>query len=869
MESHLPFAGLHQLLHPILDHTNALPTPQRDALYAAFGMSDLSDAPDGSRDASTPNIFLIALATLELLSSAAERAPLLVIAEDAQWLDGSTVDVLAFVARRLESDPIVLLLAIRDGGESALAATDLPQLPVERLDGAAAGALLDAQAAVLAPEVRERLLEEAAGNPLALLELPAALQAEQLGGNIPLPPWLPLTTRLERLFSGRVAQLPHATRALLLVAALDSGELAEALQAATLLEGAPKAITEEVLEPAAQASLAQLDDAQIRFRHPLVRSAICQAAGKAQLRAAHAALAIALADEPGRSVWHRSAAVMGSDEQVARELEAAATRAAHRGAPEVAVAALERAAALTRDPTARGMWLLDAVALADVQGRPELITRLLRQLETLDLRPEERTWLRWYQEVYTNEGIWSGLELVPAFIEVSQRAEHAGDLDRAIHALSIIAERCFWSNLDAATRQLLVETAERLPLSPEHPDLLYALGFIAPFERGAVVRERLPAAAATAAARGDLVALGDLGGVAGAVGDFEQASRLLATALAGLRAQGALGFAGATMCYQAWTAICLGTWPVAAASAEEAVQLTGELGLALWVGVVSLAQAAGAAVRGDSARAGALAAGVEREILALGAHPVLALVQIVRGLAALGQGRHAEAYDQLRRIFDPSELSYHPEVCFWAASDYLEAALHSEHLAETRPVVLEMERLAEATGTPLLRAQLAYARPLLADDQEAEAHYLASLAEPLAHWPFLHARLQLAYGGWLRRHRRMADARTPLRAALELFEALGATPWAERARQELRASGETSRPRTPEARDQLSPQELQIAQLAAEGLSYREIGQRLYLSHRTVGSHLYRLFPKLGITTRAELHAALAGGHPSAPSLGT
>jgi DNA-binding CsgD family transcriptional regulator len=177
------------------------------------------------------------------------------------------------------------------------------------------------------------------------------------------------------------------------------------------------------------------------------------------------------------------------------------------------------------------------------------------------------------------------------------------------------------------------------------------------------------------------------------------------------------------------------------------------------------------------------------------------------------------------------------------ATDYLEAAAHTDHLEEARALVVEMESLVAQTNSPLLQVNLAYARPLLAEDEEAEAFYLASLGEQLVNWPFLRARLQLAYGGWLRRHRRMTDSRAPLRAAVELFDALGVAPWAERARQELRASGETSRPRTPDARDQLSPQELQIAQLAAEGLSNREIGERLYLSHRTVGSHLYRLFP--------------------------
>jgi DNA-binding CsgD family transcriptional regulator len=844
-ETQLPFAGLHQLLRPLLSHANKLPGPQHEALDSAFGVSE----------AKAPNLFLIALATLELLSDAAEQVPLLVIVEDAQWLDVSTVDALAFVARRLEAEPIVLVIAIREGTESVLLRAGLPELRMEGLDGATAGALLDAHTPGLTPSVRERLLEEAAGNPLALLELPAALQAEQLGGTAPLPPWLPLTTRLERIFGERVSQLPAPTRALLLVAALDMGDLTEALAAASILQGDD--VSEEALEPAAAAGLAQVDDALIYFRHPLVRSAVCQAAGSARLRAAHAALATVLAEDPDRTVWHRAAAVAGNDESVARDLEAAAIRAKSRGAQAVAVAALERAAALTRDPVRCGDWLLRAVASAETLGRPDIVTRLLRQAETLDLGLRERTWLHWYQEVYTDAVAWSGVERARVFVELAEQAEQAGEVERALHTLELIAFRCFWDTPDPETRRLLLAAAERLPLPLERPALLRVLGYVAPVERGALVLERLSRAADVV--NGDHVAESELGALAGAVGDFEQCSRLLATALAGLRAQGAVGELAHALGFQAWTAICLGNWPLAASAADEAAQWAQETRQSLWSEGANLAQAAVAAARGEYARAETLATAAERGILTVGPYTMLSFVQIVRGLLALGQRRHVEAYEQLRRIFDPTDLAYHPQVRFWAATDYLDAAIHSDHVEEAHAVMAEMESLLEQTHSPLLQVNLAFARPLLAEDKDAEALYLASLGEPLANWPFLRARLQLGYGGWLRRHRRMADSRAPLRAAIEVFDALGVTPWAERARQELRASGETSRPRAPELRDQLSPQELQIAQMAAEGLSNREIGERLYLSHRTVGSHLYRMFPKLEITSRSELHAALAG----------
>jgi DNA-binding CsgD family transcriptional regulator len=554
--------------------------------------------------------------------------------------------------------------------------------------------------------------------------------------------------------------------------------------------------------------------------------------------------------------------VVGQDDELARDLAAMATRDDQRGASSVAVAAYERAAQLTRDPAQRGEWLLDAVDVADDLGRLDLMRRLLREVATLELRPQERAWLLWHQETLTDEGAWTGADRVRTFVALAERAEQAGDVERALRQLEAIALRCYWSNPDQETQQLVVAAAERLSLPPEHPVLLWVLAGVAPVERGAVVLEHL--ARAAEAVSGNPVAEQALGAVAAAVGDCERSSVLLATAIGGLRAHGALGALATALVSQAWTAICLGNWTVAASAADEAARLTEEARQSRWVVVATLAQATVAAARGDERRAETLAADAERMLLAAGASPLLSLVQLARGLSALGQGRHAEAYDHMQRIFDPADLAYHPHVRFWVATEYLDAAVHSDHLEAAHSLVAEMERLLEATCSPHLQVALSYARPILATDEHAEALYLASLGENLVNWPFLRARLQLAYGVWLRRHLRKAESRAPLRAALEVFEALGVTPWAERSRQELRASGESS-PRTPDARGLLSPQELQIAQLAAEGLSNREIGQRLYLSHRTVGAYLYRLFPKLGITTRSELHAALAGGRSPSP----
>jgi DNA-binding CsgD family transcriptional regulator len=277
-------------------------------------------------------------------------------------------------------------------------------------------------------------------------------------------------------------------------------------------------------------------------------------------------------------------------------------------------------------------------------------------------------------------------------------------------------------------------------------------------------------------------------------------------------------------------------------------------------------QAMLAALRGEPDRCEALAAEAERAALAVTARPVLATVRHARGLAALGDGRHAEAYEQLCRMYDHADPAHHLALRCYAVGDLAEAAVRGGHRDAVAGVVAEMETVARATPSPALHAGLRYARAVLAADTDAEALFQEALRADLMRWPFARARVQLAYGGWLRRQRRSAESRGHLRAARETFDALGTIPWSERARQELRASGETSRRRTPHARDQLTPQELQIAQMAAEDLTNREIGERLYLSHRTVSSHLHRIFPKLGITAHIRAAAAatrVSRSHPT------
>jgi ATP/maltotriose-dependent transcriptional regulator MalT len=308
---------------------------------------------------------------------------------------------------------------------------------------------------------------------------------------------------------------------------------------------------------------------------------------------------------------------------------------------------------------------------------------------------------------------------------------------------------------------------------------------------------------------------------------------------------------------QATTSINLGSAKSALSEAQEAARLARETSQPLWEAAAQLVEARADAMRGDETSAQELVTEAERTLLPIAANPMLALAAVARGVAACGSGRYSEGYEHLHRVFDPADIAYHPYIRPWIIGDLAEAAVHSGHQAEVRMVVDELETLGLETRSPILLVGLRYARPLLADDTEAEAHFVAGLSADLASWPFVRARLQLAFGTWLRRQRRVVESRAPLHAAREAFDALGLATWSERARNELRAAGVMSSPRERDATDNLTPQELQIARMAASGLSNREIGRQLYLSHRTVGAHLYRAFPKLGITSRGQLRDAL------------
>ena len=843
-ETGLGFAGLHQLLRPVLARLDHLPGPQRDALSAAFGTIDVP----------APDPFLIALAALNLLADAAEHLPLLLVIDEAHWLDPPTASVLAFIARRVEAEPVAVLFAVRDGAGSVVDNAGLPELCLGGLDDEAAGDLVDASAADLTPGLRRRVLQIAAGNPLALLELPAALRLDDARIDGLSPGTVPLTSRLERTFAGQLSGLPAQTRDLLLCAAADErASAAELLAAASLLCGTEVRL--DALAPAEGAGLASITDGSIIFRHPLVRSALYQSASAGRRRQVHAALTAVLTEDPDRRLWHVAASTAEPDEIIAREIELLSVRLARRGAIGVAVAAARRAAALSADSARRCSRLLRAADLAFEAGEPDLLQRLVREAGQLNPNGEQRARLTWLRNMFADT-VPGDQSQMRSLVDAAELAADTGNSDLALHLLFGAALRCWRSDLGEPARNRVAVAVERLPVPQTHPRRVVTLAMTGPIRWGPVVSERLAVIEASA---DDLTAdEAYLAGMAArAIGDHDAAARFLDSATTKLRAQGRLGALTQVLVMRGWVAIALGRWASAEMLVDESGRLAGEVGQSWWRTGSLIASAALRGLRGETEIAERLVAEAEKTAIPQGLNDLICMIAFARGVTWLGAGRPAVALEHLTRVFDRNDPAFHEAARLMSITYLADAASQSGQRHVAVPVLDELQALAQRTPSPTLHAGLMYARPVLAPDDAAERLYDVALGSDLRHHPFDHARLQLAYGAWLRRRRRVSESRGPLRAARQVFDALGCVPWAERARQELRASGEQSRPRIPGARDQLSPQELQIAQLAADGLTNREIGQKLYLSHRTVGSHLYRIFPKLDITSRAQLAARL------------
>ncbi|MEV5152182.1 AAA family ATPase [Streptomyces werraensis] len=830
-ECHFPFAAVHTMI----DLLGGLTPPPESGSGDQFH-------------------FQLALALLAALGDRSAQRPLLLLVDDAQWLDTPSWEALAFVWRRLSADPVVLILAMRDGveAESRMAGLEVAEMRVAPLSQETSAALLDDCAPNLATTLRARVLAEAAGNPLALTEL--ATVAARAGERGLLPATLPLTARLERTFGFALAELPAMTRTLLLVGALDEeGRLDEILRAGGIMTGATPTVAD--LEPAVAALLVDVDDLfQLRFRHPLIRSAIHQQAGLFQRQQAHAALAGAIAD-PDRAVRHHAAATVGTDEQVSADLDGLATRLHRRGASGEAARTWEHAARLSEDRSRRASLLLRALEvtleLADHDG----VQRLLRAIVADDLPAEDRVVLQWLADIEV--GVWSGATRLPGLLDAAERLRRAGRDERALAVIHRGAVRTYFAGLRSEQRDEIVALLERLDVPPLEPRLVTALGLVAPVKQGAVVVERLNALLTQPGLTG--AELAGLAAAATGVGALEAATRLAAEAAAQSRREGNLVSLTWALGHQTWAAVQRGDASLGRTAGAEGQVLAVETRQLNYVVPIMLTYAHAEALRGDEEAVRNLTERSEGALLTNGAHPLLCLVRIARGVAALAGGRYCEAHDELDAVFDPSKAGYHPYACFSVLAHLAEAGARSDRREQVAARIREVEQTDALSASPLLRANLLCAKALLATDPDAEQVLRTALDTDLTEWPFERARLQFAYGTLLRRGR-PSVARAELRAAAETFDALGARPWADRAYAELRASGATRR-RSTDGVDRLTPQELQVARLVAEGLTNRDIAARLFLSPRTISTHLYRIYPKVGVTSRTELASLMARGY--------
>jgi DNA-binding CsgD family transcriptional regulator len=788
--------------------------------------------------------FLVYLAVLNLISEAAAEQTVLVVADDAHWLDDASREALLFVARRVEGEHLAVVLAVRE--DSPVDTSDLPVLLVRGLDAQAARDVLAQAAGGPVPSlVAERLVARTAGNALALTELARSLPRDQLLGTVPLPAELPLTGGVEQAFLHRHDELPPGARTAVLVAAADDSGRWEVVRAAAALLGAGDAD----LDAAERSHLVTRHHQRVELRHPLVRSAVYAAATAAERRRVHAALAEVLRspEDADRRAWHRAASAEGPDEEVVAELEAAARRAAGLGGHEAASAAWERSAELTSDPARRGLRFHQAATAAWVAGRPDRAAALADvALMSLEDPPSRADAVMLRARVEWNVG--------------SVEAAHRRVMREAVAVAPVDPGRArsmamFAASLAAVAPCDVVVDPLSLLGEPATPEERCSAELTRAF-----VHLRAGAWAAASAALDAAVAetelfepgLHDLLPLAGLValhlGRDETALRLHDRLLATARAEGALIMVLYALTRRAAVDLALGRWDALAAGAQEALRLAEATGRA---GLTAMPRAWLAALAALQGRDGAAALHAEAERAAAdGALGTMAAAvrDLLRWTRALLADSPATALHHLEHLA-------HGFAERMTALDRLEAAAHGGRPDLARRWVAELGEVAAGTGSCWAAAVAEHGRALLAAGDEVGAHLARALE--------LHegsprrvdaARTRLAYGEWLRRARRRVDARVHLRAAMQTFEDLGARRWADRAAQELRASGETVRRRgVGEDAPRLTPTEDQVVRLVAQGLPTREVAAQLFVSPRTVEFHLRNVFTKLGVTSRAEL----------------
>jgi len=842
-EMEFDYAALQQLCSPILEYSERLPDRQRDALGVAFG---LSAGP-------APSPFLVGLAVLGLLSDAAEQQPLLCVVDDSQWLDGASARALAFVARRLLAERIVLVFATRDVGSGS---ARFPELRVGPLGGRDARTLLESVlAARLDESVLERIVVETGGNPLALLELPHGLTPGQLAGGFGLPAALPLSTGIEQSFTRRMARLPRDARRLLLVAAAEPvGDLALLWRAAHQL-GIPETAAQSV-----QSEGFLMLDGAVVFRHPLVRSAVYGAADPNERREAHRALAEATDPQldPDRRAWHRAQAASVPDEEVAGELERSAARAQARGGLAAAAAFLEGAVTLTREPSRRARRALAAAQTKFQAGALDDVLSLLTMAETGALSDLERAraGLLGAQTAFVAT---RGSNAPPLLLEAARRLATLDPTlarETYLDALSagMFAGR-FAGPGGSAPEVAQAARAAPPPRAPRGSDLLLdalATLFCGTYEAAVPILRQAQAAFSTDESAIEqlrwlwlaTIASVQLWDDAGWETLSERHVRLA-------RRTGALSDLPLALTQRVYMHLLAGELTAAASLVDEIDAATDAIGSALApYGKVGLA-----ALRGREVEAVDLIGRTRTEVTRRGEGIGVSVVDWAEAVLNNGLARYEDARAAALRVVDHPDLN--PST--WVMPEVIEAAVRAgtpDLAADTHRRLLDMARV---SGTDWALGLAARSQALLVEDQRAEELYVFAI-ERLGRTRVRAdlARAHLLYGEWLRRERRRRDARKELRLAHDLFSEFGMEAFAERARVELEATGEHARRRTIDTLGQLTPQEAQISRLVAQGYTNREIAAQLFISPSTVEYHLRKVFRKLGVKSRTQLARRMA-----------
>ena len=844
-ESQFAFSGLHQLFSSLLDHARALPEPQRAALGVALGL----------RSGTTPNMFLVGLAALNVLAEVAEEGPLLCLVDDAQWLDQASAQVLAFVARRVAAERVALVLALRDPGESDV--RPFAGLPGLRLGGLADGharALL--AAGLRAPidgVVRERVVAEARGNPLALLELPRGTRPAQLAGGFELPDAVSVPRRIEDFYERRSGSLPAQTQLLLLLAAADpTGDAALLWRAAAGL-----GIPPEAAAPAEAAGLLEVD-ARVRFRHPLVRSAVYRAANPPDHRRTHGALAAATDPDvdPDRRAWHCAQAVSGTDEDVAAELERSAGRARARGGSAAAGAFLQRSAELTPDPAHRAGRALAAAQVMHEAGALEAALRLLAQAAQgpLDARQRARSQLlraRVDFQLTRGSGV-SGmlLDAAVAFTPLDPALARETYLHALDAALVIGSSDGGRSVPEVAAAAL----AAPPPTEPAGAVDLLLDGLVTTHTQGYEagvpgLRRALEAFRVQETAEpgryGDDSWLWLASRTAGGLFDHETGLVLIDRHVRLAREAGALTALPNALVAQSMALVLTGEFTHAAELAAESTAIARATG-ALSPGT----QIFLSAWHGREAETLQLHASTVRRAGGSGDSAEATLSQYALAVLKNALGNYPAAEEAAAL----ASASYESTIRNLVLPELVEAAVRAGRPERAATALEELSARARASGTPWALGLEARSRALTSTGPAAEEHYRAAIAHLGRCRIATHlARTHLVYGEWLRREGRRQDAREQLRTAHEMLTDMGAEAFAARAARELSATGEHPRARSAQPTDELTAQELRIARLVATGATSREVGAQLFLSPRTIEAHLRSIFRKLGITSRRQL----------------